>query len=105
MKYKKSTPLPEKKGKDITLQSTIKINNDFNFLNILGISIICILGIVIYSNSFDCSFHFDDIPNIVENSMIHSIDLSALWKNSQNRFLGNYSFALNYHYGELDVWG
>lgn len=105
MKHKKSIPLTEKKRKNITHQPTIKINNDFKFSNILGISIVVFLGIVIYSNSFDCSFHFDDIPNIVENSMIHRADFSEIWKNGENRFLGNYSFAINYLYGELNVWG
>jgi hypothetical protein len=26
-----------------------------------GLAIIVLLGIIIYSNSFDCSFHFDDL--------------------------------------------
>ena len=99
MKHKKSIPLTEKKRKNITHQPTIKINNDFKFSNILGISIVVFLGIVIYSNSFDCSFHFDDIPNIVENSMIHRADFSEIWKNGENwtRAIGGF-LCDNYFY-------
>ena len=34
-----------------------KINKKYNFLFIFAIFI---TGIIAYSNSFDCSFHFDD---------------------------------------------
>ena len=35
----------------------LKIDNKYNFLFIFAIFI---AGIIAYSNSFDCSFHFDD---------------------------------------------
>ncbi|MDQ5985971.1 MAG: hypothetical protein CSYNP_01689 [Syntrophus sp. SKADARSKE-3] len=70
---------------------------------------------VIYSNSFDCSWHYDDYANIVTNSSIHISDLS--WQSIEKGFYGvidsprwqrpvaYFSFALNYYVGGLNVFG
>ena len=70
--------------------------------------LICALGLIVYSNSFDCSFQFDDAYNITENQAIHDIsDLKAIWDFYfiNTRFVGLLSFALNYHFHGLDVFG
>ncbi len=69
--------------------------------------LIVIIGAVIYSNSFDCSFHFDDYRNITENIAIRDVtNLQEIWKYGYHpRFVGNFSFALNYHFGQYDVFG
>jgi len=70
--------------------------------------LICTLGIIIYSNSFDCSFQFDDAFNITGNQAIRDIgDLKAIWDfyYIKTRFVGIFSFALNYHFHQLDVFG
>ncbi len=73
---------------------------------VVHFAIIVILGIIIYSNTFNSSFHFDDIPNIVENSAIKDIkDFSAINNHIYRRVVGFYTFALNYHFHELDVPG
>jgi tetratricopeptide (TPR) repeat protein len=73
---------------------------------LLGIGIILLLGFIIYSNSFDCSFHFDDEHSIVENLEIRDItDINTLWNINHTRFIPNLTFALNYHFGELNVKG
>ena len=71
--------------------------------------------LLIYSNSFDCSWHFDDYDNIVANASIQITDLS--WQNIERsmhgiidakrwqRPLSYFSFALNYYFGGLDVFG
>ncbi len=67
---------------------------------------IAVLGIFIYSNSFDCGFQFDDKSNILTNQAIRNLsDIKAIWNFDSSRFLAYYSFAVNYHYGELNVWG
>ena len=67
---------------------------------------IAVLGIFIYSNSFDCGFQFDDKHNILTNPPIRSLsDYKELWDINSSRFLVFYSFAVNYHYGEFNVWG
>jgi protein O-mannosyl-transferase len=71
--------------------------------------------ILIYSNSFDCSLHFDDFSNITVNQNIQITDLS--WENIEKGLYGvigssrwqrpvsYFSFALNYYFGGLDVFG
>lgn len=71
-----------------------------------GIISIVILGLMIYANSYDCSFQFDDKHNIVDNTAIQSLsNVKEMWDINHSRFLAFYSFAINYHYGKLNVWG
>ncbi|MEI6816992.1 MAG: tetratricopeptide repeat protein [Bacteroidota bacterium] len=73
--------------------------------NFIGFTIIIILGILIYLNSFNCTFHFDDLPSIKNNKVIQNLSASAIWKSSSNRFIPYYSLAINYHFGQLNVFG
>lgn len=70
--------------------------------------------LVIYSNSFQGAFQFDDIPNIVENKKIFlkTFNWSDILKsfygvesNTINRPLAYFSFALNYYIDGLNVTG
>ena len=72
--------------------------------HVLGIALIATLAIIIYSNTFDASFHFDDTPSIVENYAIHRFDLSEIFLKSSRPIL-DLTFALNYYFGKLDVFG
>jgi len=71
---------------------------------------------LIYSNSLDCSWHFDDASNIVANPNIHLSDFS--WESVKRALYSDYSgsgkfyrpiscftFALNYYVGGLQVTG
>jgi tetratricopeptide (TPR) repeat protein len=74
------------------------------YVDIAGLAIIILLGIKIYSNTFDCSFHFDDIINIVNNKNIRNLsDVQAWWNFYPTRAVGFFTFALNYHFSQLDV--
>jgi tetratricopeptide (TPR) repeat protein len=71
--------------------------------------IFSILIIVIsYSNSFDCSFQFDDVHSIFQNSYVRDIskftDLNY-WFKFYNRAPAQFTLALNYKFNELDVFG
>ena len=70
----------------------------------------------IYWNSFDGAWHFDDVPNITDNPHLHLEKLSwngikrALFSNQRDsgtlyRPVSGVSFALNYYFGGLDVFG
>jgi tetratricopeptide (TPR) repeat protein len=70
----------------------------------------------IYGNSFDCSWHFDDEPNITDNPRLHMTQISweqverALFSDRNNpkalyRPIACLSFALNHYFGGLDVFG
>src|SRR6266540_5717082 len=70
---------------------------------LVAILVIATATVLVYSNSFDASFHFDDMGSIVENEGIR--DLSHQWPPSGSRWLGVLSFALNYRLGGLEVFG
>src|ERR1035438_6596834 len=70
-----------------------------------GIFIIILLGVIIYSNSFYCSFHFDDYRNIVENTSIRDLADIKAWMNFfPTRPVGVFTFAVNYHFSQLNIW-
>jgi len=65
--------------------------------------LLVLLVSAIYSNTFSFSFHFDDASNIVENPLIKNLRYLLIWPGS--RYVGFLSFALNYHFGHLNVFG
>ncbi len=77
--------------------------------------VVCLLyvvvGSLIYANSFDAPFHFDDKLNIVENPHIRVTALTpeqlggVLESPNSKRVLPLFSFALNYYVGEYHVFG
>lgn len=69
-----------------------------------------------FSNTITAEWHFDDIPNIIENNKIHIIDLNQfltsnifnLQPNSEGslyRPVAYLSFAFNWYFGADDVTG
>lgn len=81
---------------------------------ILQILLIAVIGLLAYSNTFDVPFILDDIPAISENPIIH--DIGNFIRSTKGytysspdynprRSLGFLTFALNYHFGGLDVMG
>ncbi|TAK09642.1 MAG: tetratricopeptide repeat protein [Candidatus Manganitrophaceae bacterium] len=65
--------------------------------------LLAVLATLIYSNTFSVPFIFDDVPNIVENPRIK--DLRNFLDLSGSRYIGYLSFALNYHFGNLSLFG
>ena len=79
--------------------------SDLVFLTqpIAAFLLIGLLATAIYSNTFSAAFHFDDILNITDNSKIkHLANLRDL---SGSRYVGFLTFALNYRFGGLHVFG
>ncbi len=72
--------------------------------HLLAIFLISAIATIIYSNSFDCSFHFDDQHAIVENYAIHRFDLKEIFSSS-NRPVLDITLAVNYYFGKLNVFG
>ena len=97
------------KHQKYSVKKDVPINKHTNgkkYFDFLGLSAIVMLGIIIYSNSFNCSFHFDDASSIVANKAIQNLsDIKAWWNYSSGRPIAYFTFAVNYHYGELNVWG
>ncbi len=72
----------------------------------VGLSLVVFLGVAIYSNSFDASFHLDDKNSIIENGSIRDwTDVGQIWNFNKTRFIPYWTFAVNYQLGKLDVWG
>ena len=65
--------------------------------------LLSLLAILIYSNTFSAPFHFDDKGHIVDNPRIKNF--SSLSDFSESRYVGYISFTLNYHIGQLNVFG
>ncbi|MDH4230664.1 MAG: hypothetical protein OEW04_01390 [Nitrospirota bacterium] len=72
--------------------------------NALSVLLIAAIAFIIYSNTFDASFHFDDTPSIVENYAIHRFDIKQIFSGSTRPVL-DLTFAVNYYFGKLDVFG
>ncbi len=81
----------------------------FHVMAVLAIAAVCLAA---YSNSLHGPFTFDDAQNIEENQGLRWTQLS--WSGVVNvirqspdssRPVANLSFALNYLFGQYDVWG
>jgi hypothetical protein len=78
----------------------------------LGLLALCLLTVVLYSNTWNAPFAFDDAPNITENAFVRVTELNAealyaaaFESPSGGRPLANLSFALNYYFGNYEVTG
>lgn len=67
----------------------------------------CLWGRLIYSNTFNVPFVFDDEAFILHNPTIRNFSDGALWQdlNYQKRFVAFFSFALNYRLHGFNVVG
>jgi hypothetical protein len=103
---------------EIMLTSNNLLTTDTDNCRKIVFSVISMTIIVfmIYSNSFDCSWHFDDSHTITENPRIHMKNLSweaindAMRSHQSSaeklyRPVSCLSFAFNYFFWELDVFG
>jgi len=80
--------------------------------NVITIVFILASTFLAYSNTFNSSWHLDDLMNITENRNIRidsfsSSELDLLLRKSFNarRFIANLSFAVNYYFHKYDVFG
>jgi hypothetical protein len=68
-----------------------------------ALALIVLIGIIVYSNTLHSPFIYDDYSSIVNNSEIKNLssffDGASLLK---GRYLGRLSFAVNYHFSELN---
>ncbi len=83
---------------------------------VFSIIALSLLIFSIYGNSFDCSWHFDDEPNITDNPNLHLKEIT--WENLKRSLFSDrnnptmpyrpvacLTFALNHYFGELNVFG
>ncbi len=80
-----------------------KVSGEARFLAIVSL---CVLGILVYSNTFHSPFQFDDYEEIVENVSIRNLrDLKSIRNYWPTRFITYLSFAFNYRFNQLRVPG
>ena len=83
---------------------------------VFSIIALSLLIFSIYGNSFDCSWHFDDEPNITDNPNLHLKEITwenlkrALFSDRNNptmpyRPVACLTFALNHYFDGLNVFG
>jgi len=99
---KKESP---KKSGQRHYQQLEKPSNKNRYYDVLGLIIILLLGTIIYSNSHKCSFHFDDLPIIINNDRIWWLNNTGhwWWWKITSRPVSTFTLALNYHFQQLDV--
>ena len=83
-------------------------NSNFLTVQIKAICIICFMGLLAFYGTLHSPFHYDDVHAIVENP--HIKDLGKFQEkvgiqNVFNRSALLFSFALNQHFGKLEVFG
>ncbi|MBI4412257.1 MAG: hypothetical protein HY541_07225, partial [Deltaproteobacteria bacterium] len=80
-----------------------KENQPKQFPPTVVLFVFCLLAGLIYSNTFSNPFLFDDTGNIEGNPLIR--DLANFLNLSGTRYVGYLTFALNYQFGGLNVFG
>ena len=100
---KKRRPFPPSQGKD---RSSL-------YRHLIAIGLIAGVAFLIYSNTFSVPFHFDDRPNITQNPNVQIKVLT--WDRIEKliyytykesiRIFSYFTLALNYYFGEFDVFG
>jgi tetratricopeptide (TPR) repeat protein len=93
-------------------QQQAEPNADSWKFSLVALVVICVLGTVIYSNSYDAPFVFDDENNIVQNQKIRitELNLGTMYDTvvagmHEPRPVAYLSFAINYYFGEYDLPG
>lgn len=68
-------------------------------LTVAGITVLTLFTLLIYRNSLDVPFLFDDIWGIVQNKNIRSLnDPASIWQWNPPRFISNLTFAVSHHF-------
>ncbi|HNW89760.1 MAG TPA: tetratricopeptide repeat protein [Bacteroidales bacterium] len=86
-------------------QQQEKLPEEKKYATWFGLAVIILLGIIIYSNSFNCSFQLDDFTSIVNNDRVWWLNNTGYWWwwKLTSRPVSTFTFALNYHFHQLDV--
>ena len=91
-----------KKRKAVKSNIFMRFSHAFPFVALL------VFVLIIYSNSFDCSFQFDDETSIWKNERVKSLSNFVsfdTWTNIGGRPLSYVTLAFNYYLGDLNTTG
>ena len=77
-----------------------------NYSRAISLFILFSVAFIIYSRTFHSPYYLDDHKYICLNQSIRDIrNLCDIWKFWPTRFITFLSFAVNYRFGQLDVFG
>lgn len=72
-------------------------------------AIVVVVGMIIYANTLQVPFYFDDYTNIINvplvKNLVHFADFTSTDHGFGRRYFGYLTFALNYRFHGLDVTG
>jgi tetratricopeptide (TPR) repeat protein len=100
-------------GKYVKLHLGVKMKATLRYLNkpIVHVVLIAVLGLIVYSNTFEVPFQFDDGGNITDNARIKDLaNITGFFTVERSgpfasRPLLHATTALNYYFGGLDTRG
>jgi Tfp pilus assembly protein PilF len=77
---------------------------------VLHLAVITLLGLIVYSNTFNVPFQFDDVSNITKNTMIRDVsNVPSFFRGGSGPFasrpLLHATVAINYYLGGTDTRG
>ena len=75
-----------------------------NIKDTFSFAVIAIMGVLVYSNTLNVPWYFDDFPNIVQNAGIRNLE-TTFQNLGLARSVGNLTFALNFHFNGLSLPG
>lgn len=111
VKPKKSSPSPGQRN--VTPARSERSDRSSFFRHLIAIGLIAGLAFLAYSNTFSVPFHFDDRGNITQNPNVQIKvftwdSVERLIKNTYKesiRVFSYFTLALNYYFGEFNVFG
>src|SRR3989338_8528779 len=96
---------PDTRNKNNRAQDS-PMNKNLDLRPSIFLIVLLAWGAVIYSNSFQASFQFDDRPQILQSVAIRFLfHPELIWESFPARFLTYWTFALNYHLSRWQVFG
>ena len=76
--------------------------------SLISVAVVALAVLIVYSNSFYNSFQYDDIHHIFQsrhNKNFDSFKDLSFWFHFIQRAPAQFTFAVNYHFGEFSVFG
>jgi len=91
---------------EVGIREEIKVKAGKDWLwTLLSLLSIIILGAIVYSNTLNATWHFDDSVVVTENWSLRDLRGNFNTIFSANRSVGFFTFALNYYFNKLNVTG
>src|SRR3989344_8181413 len=84
----------------------LRVKGIFSKLKLFPVLLFLLLGITIYSNTFNSPFVFDDLNNISNNHATRNFsEYLSSWDYRTFRFIGYLTFSLNYQIHQYNLFG